>query len=100
MYKRLTAALGMIYHHTKEIGMGKSKIAITLDAGMVARLDGLVGRGTFVNRSQALEQALREKLERLDGTRLAREAAKLDPAEERALAEEGIQGDISEWPVF
>jgi hypothetical protein len=39
----------------------------------------------FPNRSQAVETALAEKLERLSHARPAREAAKLDPAEEKAL---------------
>jgi hypothetical protein len=37
-----------------------------------------------------LEEAVAEKLERMAKTRLARECAKLDADEERALAEEGL----------
>jgi metal-responsive CopG/Arc/MetJ family transcriptional regulator len=80
--------------------MGKSKIAITLDQQTVGRLDQLVRERAFPNRSQAIEEAIREKLERLDRGRLAREAAKLDPAFERALAEEGLSADLSEWPEY
>ena len=35
-------------------------------------------------------KAVREKLARVDRSRLARECAKLDPKFERALAEEGL----------
>lgn len=80
--------------------MGKAKIAVTIDEKIVGRIDQLVRDKTFSNRSQAIEQVLSEKLARLDKTRLARETAKLDPKQERALAEEGIAQDNSEWPVF
>ena len=43
-----------------------------------------VEKKTFYNRSQAIEVALQEKLARLEKSRLAREAAKLDPAKERS----------------
>ena len=56
--------------------MGKAKIAITLDEKIVGRIDRLVRQRTFSNRSQAIEQAIEEKLSRLDRSRLAREAAK------------------------
>jgi hypothetical protein len=35
-----------------------------------------------------------------DRTRLAREASKLDPKEEQAMAEEGIARDLEEWPDY
>jgi hypothetical protein len=44
-----------------------------------------VARKRFRNRSQAVETALADKLHRLARTRLAREAAKLDPREEKGL---------------
>jgi metal-responsive CopG/Arc/MetJ family transcriptional regulator len=80
--------------------MGKAKIAITLDERIVDRIDRLVHEKAFSNRSQAIEEALQEKLARLDKARLARESAKLDSDYERALAEEGITRDSSEWPAF
>lgn len=78
--------------------MGKAKIAITLDEKIVGRLDRLVRQRAFSNRSQAIEQAIEEKLSRLDRSRLAREAAKLDPDFEKALSEEGLERDKTEWP--
>ncbi len=80
--------------------MAKAKIAITIDAVIVNRIDRLVKQKTFSNRSQAMEQAMHEKLARLDRSRLARESAKLDPVAERALAEEGIAEDRKKWPEF
>lgn len=80
--------------------MSKAKIAITLDEKIVDRIDRLVKKKAFSNRSQAIEEALQEKLARLDKSRLARETAKLDPEYEQALAEEGIAQDSSEWPIF
>ena len=70
--------------------MPKTKVALTLDARLLDRLDHLVARQRFRNRSQAIEAALAEKLARLARTRLAEECAKLDPAEEQQLADEGL----------
>jgi metal-responsive CopG/Arc/MetJ family transcriptional regulator len=67
--------------------MAKSKIAMSLDENAPDRLDRLVRGEVFSNRSQAIQVAVDEKLERLKRGRLARECAKLDPAFEKALAE-------------
>jgi Arc/MetJ-type ribon-helix-helix transcriptional regulator len=80
--------------------MPKTKIAITLDTELVQNLDDLVAQRRFANRSQAIEAALAEKLARLAKTRLAQECAKLDPAEEKALAEEGLAGSAETWPEY
>ena len=70
--------------------MARVKIAISLDERMLKQLDGLVAQAVFSNRSQAIQAAVREKLERIDQGRLARECAKLDSAFETAMAEEGF----------
>lgn len=80
--------------------MPKTKVAITLDTELVQNLDALVAQRRFANRSQAIEAALAEKLARLAKTRLAQECAKLDPALERALAEEGLAGSAETWPEY
>ena len=80
--------------------MAKTKLAVTLDASLVVELDQLVSKRRFTNRSQAIEIAVAEKLERLAKTRLAQECAKLDPDEERALAEEGLAGSRETWPEY
>jgi metal-responsive CopG/Arc/MetJ family transcriptional regulator len=78
--------------------MPKTKVALTLDSALLARVDQLVEHRRFRNRSQAIETAVAEKLERLARTRLAGECAKLDPVEERQMAEEGLAGDS--WPEY
>ncbi len=80
--------------------MPKAKIAISLDEQTLERLDRLVRDKVFVNRSQAIEAAVKEKLQRLDRVRLARECQKLDPAYEKELAEEGFSEELSRWSEY
>src|SRR6476469_6835667 len=80
--------------------MPKSKIAITVDSKILGEVDELIARKRFPNRSQAIETALAEKLDRLNHSRLARECAKLLPKEEKAIAEEGLSTDVAEWPEY
>ena len=80
--------------------MPKTKVAITLDAQLLDRVDELVARREFRNRSQAIETALAEKLARAQRARLALECAKLDPEDEKALAEEGLAGSSDSWPEY
>ncbi|MGA2067209.1 MAG: ribbon-helix-helix domain-containing protein [Thermoguttaceae bacterium] len=60
-----------------------------MDQELLAELDRLVAKRTFSSRSQAVQAAVREKLARIKRHRLAEECAKLDPAYEKGLAEEG-----------
>ncbi|MCY3713625.1 MAG: ribbon-helix-helix domain-containing protein [Gemmatimonadetes bacterium] len=78
----------------------KSKIEITLDEEIVRQLDDLIMQLSYKNRSQAIEEAVSEKLDRLKLNRLARECAKLDPFEEQELAEEGFAEDAGSWPEY
>ena len=78
--------------------MATVKIAVVLDQDIVARLDQLVAEKKFPNRSRAVVQAVSDKLGRLQRGRLERECSRLDPAFEKALAEEGIAEDWREWP--
>jgi len=80
--------------------MGKEKIAITLDEEFVVELDRLVSEHVFQSRSQAIQEAIGEKLMRLKRSRLALECAKLEPAFEREMAEEGLTEDMSQWPGY
>ena len=80
---------GMVFRHT----MPKTKVALTIDAELLDRVDDLVARRWFRNRSQAVEAALAEKLAWLARTRLAEETAKLDPREEQRLADEGLAAE-------
>lgn len=78
--------------------MPKTKVAVTIDSEILGELDELIAQRRFPNRSQAIEAAVVEKLERLARTRLAREAAKLDRDEEKAFAEEGMDSELASWP--
>ena len=80
--------------------MSTVKIAITIQEHLLNQLDRLVKAGVFPNRSKALQEAVEEKLARLDRRRLARECAKLDKMLERSIAEEGLSGEMSEWPEY
>lgn len=80
--------------------MAKTKVAVTLDAQTVRRVDRLVRDAKYPNRSQAIEAAIAAHLERLEGRRLAEECARLDPAAEQALAEEGLGADRAAWPEY
>ena len=77
--------------------MARSKIAITIEQSLVVQLDRLIKSNVFRNRSQAIQSALEEKLNRLNHRRLAIECSKLDPRFEKALAEEGFPEDLAEW---
>lgn len=79
------------------IGMVQ-KIAVTLDQGAVADLDRWVREGKYPNRSRALQSAVNLLIEREKRTRLARELAKIDPKEERQMAEQGLGDDA--WPGY
>jgi Arc/MetJ-type ribon-helix-helix transcriptional regulator len=80
--------------------MASVKVAITLEEKTLRQVDSLVERRVFQNRSRAIQTALREKIERLEGSRLAAECAKLDPKFEQSLAEEGMGVDAAVWPEF
>lgn len=87
----------MMYCHTF---MPKTKVALTLDADLLNQVDELVAKQQFRNRSQAVEAALADKLHRLARTRLAREVAKLNPTEEKLVADEGIADALDAWPEY
>lgn len=80
--------------------MSTTKVAITIEEGLLAKLDRLVDKNVFPNRSKAIQEAVQDKLARMDRGRLARECAKLDPRAEKALAEEGMDAELKEWPEF
>lgn len=70
--------------------MRSAKVAITMNKELLSQIDRWVAEGRYPNRSQAIQAAVREQLERVGRRRLAEEAGKLDVNEERALAEEGF----------
>ena len=80
--------------------MATEKIAITIEGKILGRLDELVRKKVYPSRSRAIQEAVKDKLDRLDRTRLARECAKLNPEHEIAMAEEGLSEELSEWPQY
>lgn len=80
--------------------MAKAKLAITLDEKTLSEVDSLAMRRVFPNRSRLIEEAVREKVSRLNRDRLASECAKLDPGFEKAMAEEGMGEELDQWPEY
>ena len=80
--------------------MSSVKVAITIDRKTLNRVDGLVAKNVFPNRSRAIQTAVAEKLARMERSRLATECAKLDPRFEKALAEEGLGQELDAWPAY
>lgn len=92
----------MTYCHTETKGrpMPAAKIAITIDQVTLRQVDRLVQSSQYPNRSKAIQEAVAEKLARIDRIRLARECAKLSIDEERTMAEEGVSGEVDQWPTY
>ena len=79
-------------------GIMVQKIAVTLDQRTVADLDRWVREGKYSNRSRAVQSAVNLLSEREKRVRLTRELSKLNPREEKQLAEEGLGDGI--WPEY
>ena len=80
--------------------MSTVKVAITMDEKLLKNLDQLVKNHLFENRSRAIQEAVSEKMARLEKSRLARECAKLDKAFEQTMADEGMTAGAEEWPEY
>lgn len=76
------------------------KIAVTMDEKLLKQLDFIVKTMGYPDRSRAIQEAVSEKLRRIDRSRLARECEKLDSDSERQLAEEGLEWEADEWPEY
>ena len=79
--------------------MPAAKIAISMDPDDLSQVDELVRQGVAASRSQLIQEAVRDRLARLNRTRLAKECAKLDPEAERAEAESWLASEAS-WPEY
>ncbi len=77
-----------------------TKIAISIDKKVLNRIDRLVEKKMFTNRSRAIQTAIEEKISKLDKSRLAIESAKLNIADEQLLSEENSKMDLAEWPEY
>lgn len=80
--------------------MPKTKVALTIETKLLEQVDELVARKRFRNRSQAVENALADKLTRIARTRLAQESAKLNQRDEKRLADEGLIDALESWPEY
>jgi metal-responsive CopG/Arc/MetJ family transcriptional regulator len=80
--------------------MSTVKVAITLEEELLHRIDRLVAERRFPSRSRAIQLAVQAQIDRLDRGRLARETARLDPAVEQQVAEEGASYDLESWPEY
>ncbi len=80
--------------------MATAKIAITIEKDILTRLDLLVKSQIFANRSKAIQEAIKEKLNKLEHNRLEVECSKLNPDFEQALADEGLFSETEEWPEY
>ena len=58
--------------------MSTAKVAITIEEDLLGQLDRLVNSHVFPNRSKAIQEAVSDKLARLNHSRLARECSKLE----------------------
>lgn len=80
--------------------MASEKVAISIDPSLLQELDNLVAEKVFASRSEAVRIAVQEKISRIRRGRLAMECKKLDPSLEQAMAEEGMSGDVAQWPEY
>ena len=76
--------------------MTAAKIAISIDQGVLGRIDDLVRTKRFRSRSEVFQTAISAQLARLDDDLLARECGKLDPSEEQSFADIGLSTDLSD----
>jgi metal-responsive CopG/Arc/MetJ family transcriptional regulator len=80
--------------------MSTAKVAITIDDQLLRKLDLLVKEKAYPNRSNIIQEAVKEKLIRINKSRLAEECAKLDPQLEQSMAEEGLSKELESWPEY
>lgn len=70
--------------------MATVKVDIKIETTLLAELDQLVAQHVFPSRDKAIQEAVKDKIAGVHRSQLARECAKLDPREEKAIAEEGM----------
>ncbi|MCF6270902.1 MAG: ribbon-helix-helix domain-containing protein [Melioribacteraceae bacterium] len=80
--------------------MAVAKIAISIDEVILKQVDRLVQKKIYPSRSRAIQEAVKDKIERISKVRLANECAKLNSGEETSLAEEGMDMEIKEWQEY
>jgi len=76
------------------------KIAITISEPTLLKLDRLVKERRYPNRSRAIQEALEEKISRLERNRLAEALQCINPVAEKQDAEEGMFDEVDTWPTY
>ena len=77
-----------------------AKIAVSIDANQLKKIDFYVKKHIFKSRSQAFQMSISQTLEQLEHKRLAKECAKLDINEEQEMADLGLDEDLAAWPKY
>lgn len=67
--------------------MSAARFTVSVEDRLMQKLDRLLEAKVFNSRSHAVQVAVGKKISRMERSRLAEECAKLDPAEEVAMAE-------------
>ena len=80
--------------------MPTEKIAITMEKSIVEQLDRWVREKKYPNRSRAIQEAVKDRLARWRKTRLIEEVAKLNPQEEKILAEQSLSAENEKWAEY
>ncbi len=80
--------------------MSVAKIAVSIDATQLKKIDFYVKKHVFKSRSEAFRIAVNQTLEQLEHNRLARECAKLEISEEQEMADQGLAEDLDAWPEY
>jgi metal-responsive CopG/Arc/MetJ family transcriptional regulator len=80
--------------------MSIAKIAVSIDAKQLKKIDFYVKKHVFKTRSEAFRIAIAQILDEIEHTRLARECDKLSVSEEQELADLGLDEDLDTWPKY
>lgn len=70
--------------------MSRVTIAVSIELGVLNKIDHYVQKKVFENRSQAIQAAVSQVIEQLKCKRLADECIKLDVAFEQQMATDGV----------
>lgn len=80
--------------------MSIAKIAVSIDADQLKKIDFYVKKHVFKTRSEAFRIAINQTLDELEHNRLARECDKLQITEEQEMADIGLGEDLELWPNY
>jgi Arc/MetJ-type ribon-helix-helix transcriptional regulator len=84
----------------RKISMNTVRLAVSLEKNVIEQIDLLVKDKHYPSRSQLIRSAVKEKISKLNKSRLATECEKLDSKFEVNLSEESFISEIEEWPEY